>query len=130
MLQCTERHMIQLEPSYLTHHLTGLLQWLQKQISGSGGTTLLRFCFQFYNINSSLLNNLKFWQWVKTFLPCLRNTYKQRQTLNGEIFSLVLINVVNCKQALKMEGVRQSWAGFLVVTGISPASDITQVSLQ
>lgn len=56
--------------------------------------------------------------------------YLQRQTLNGEIFSLVLINVVNCKQALKMEGVRQSWAGFLVVTGISPASDITQVSLQ
>lgn len=54
-------------------------------------------------------------------------TDKQRQTLNGEKFSLVLINVVNCKQALKMEGVR---AGFLVVTGMSPASNITQVSLQ
>lgn len=57
-------------------------------------------------------------------------TDKERQTLNGEKFSLVLINVVNCKQALKMEGVRQSWAGFLVVTGMSPASNITQVSLQ
>lgn len=57
-------------------------------------------------------------------------TDKERQTLNGENVSLVLINVVNCKQALKVEGVRQSWAGFLMVTGISPASNITQVSLQ
>lgn len=57
-------------------------------------------------------------------------TDKERQTLNGENVSLVLINVVNCKQALKMEHVRQSWAGFLMVTGISPASNIIQVSLQ
>lgn len=69
-----EIHLIQVETSYLTYNLTGLSQWLQKQISGSRDTTLLRFWFQFYNINDSLLNNLKFWQWIKTFLPCLRNS--------------------------------------------------------
>lgn len=47
---------------------------LQKQISGSGAATLLRFWFQFYNINDSLLNNLKFWQGVKTFLHSVSET--------------------------------------------------------
>lgn len=68
------KYTIQVEPSYLTHHLTGFSQWLQKQISGSGGIILLRLWFQLYNINDSLLNNLKFRQWMKTFLPRLRNS--------------------------------------------------------
>ena len=57
-------------------------------------------------------------------------TDKQKQTLNSEDFSLELINVINWKQALKMEGVRQPWAGLLAVTGISPAFNIIQVPLQ
>lgn len=74
-------------------HSTSLSQWLRRHISSSRGTALLRFWFQLSNISGSLLNNLNFYHVSKQQTHLHQNfkqklTDKERQTLNGENFSL------------------------------------------